>query len=310
MQNFFSTTILTKLHPYWVTGFTDAEGRFSLRITKNSNRKSGWRLSPTFAIELNTRDLALLIRIQAFFGVGTVTSRKTRNTAVYLVQSFEELTRVIIPHFEKYPLITQKQADFFLFKSIMESLNRKEQSTVEGLQNIINMRASINLGLSLLLKKAFPNTIAVPRPMINFEGIPHPFWLTGFVDGEGCFYLRLKKNSAYTSGYQTSISFSISLHSRDELLLSKLITYLDCGVIEKVSCRPDGAVFIVYKFSKISLNIIPFFEKYPLQGTKLLDYKDFCNIVYLMEKKLHYTVEGINGIRLIKSGMNSGRVNS
>lgn len=281
-----------------------------MRITKNSQRKSGWRVSPIFAIELNIRDLPLLKQIQAFFCVGTVTSRKTRNTAVYKVQSFEELTRVIIPHFDKYPLITQKQADFILFKSIVESLNRKEQSMVEGLQNIINIRASINLGLSILLKKAFPNTIAVPRPKINYEGIPHPFWLTGFVDGEGCFHVKLRKSSAYTSGYQTSLYFSISQHSRDELLLSKLITYLDCGVIEKVSTRPDGAVFIVYKFSKIFNNIIPFFDKYPLQGSKLLDYKDFCNIVSLMQKKSHYTVEGLNNIRLIKSGMNSGRVNS
>lgn len=89
-----------------------------------------------------------------------------------------------------------------------------------------------------------------------------------------------------------------------------MITYLDCGIIEKVSTRPDGAVFIVYNFSKISNNIIPFFDKYPLQGTKLLDYKYFCNIVSLMKKKSHYTVEGLNNIRLIKSGINSGRVNS
>jgi competence protein ComGF len=117
----------------------------------------------------------LLEQIQAFFCVGTVTSRKTRNTAVYEVQSFEELTKVIIPHFDKYPLITQKQADFILFKSIMESLNRKEQSTTEGLQKIINIRASINTGLSIVLKKTFPNTIPVIRPNVNFEGVPDPF---------------------------------------------------------------------------------------------------------------------------------------
>lgn len=248
-------------------------------------------------------------RIQAFFGVGIVTVRKTRNAAVYTVQSFNDLTDIIIPHFDKYPLISQKQADFLLFKSIVSLLNRKEQSTLEGIQKIVNYRASMNLGLSVLLKKAFPNTIAVPRPLVNFNGIPDPNWLTGFIDGEGCFHIGLKKSSLYAVGYQVKISFSVSQHSRDEVLLSEFITYLDSGTIEKASTRPNGVVYIVYKYSKISDNIIPFFDKYPLQGTKFLDYKDFCKIADLIGEKSHLTVEGLNEIRLIRAGMNNGRNN-
>ena len=80
--------------------------------------------------------------------MGTVTVRKTRKAAVYTVQSFNDLTNIIIPHFDKYPLISQKQADFLLFKSIVSLLNKKEQSTLEGIQKIINYRASMNLGLT------------------------------------------------------------------------------------------------------------------------------------------------------------------
>jgi hypothetical protein len=43
-----------------------------------------------------------------------------------------------------------------------------------GLQKIINMRASMNKGLSDNLKIVFPNTKPIARPTINFEGIPHP----------------------------------------------------------------------------------------------------------------------------------------
>ena len=42
---------------------------------------------------------------------------------------------MIIDHFDKYPLITQKRADFILFKSIVEMLNRKEHLTEEGLRS-------------------------------------------------------------------------------------------------------------------------------------------------------------------------------
>ena len=44
----------------------------------------------------------------------------------------------------------------------------------EGLQAIVNIRASLNLGLSEVLKVAFPDTIAVDRPRILSQVIPHP----------------------------------------------------------------------------------------------------------------------------------------
>ena len=54
-----------------------------------------------------------LKEIKAYFGgIGRITEGK--NNCGYYVSSVEELTTVIIPHFIKYPLITQKFADFLL----------------------------------------------------------------------------------------------------------------------------------------------------------------------------------------------------
>ena len=108
------------------------------------------------------------------------------------------------------------------------------------------------------------------------------------------------------------MSFSISQHSslvpsppvngkgRDESLLSKIIDYLGCGNIEKAASRPTGSTFVVYKFSDICQKIIPFFQNYPLQGVKLLDYNDFVKIADLMKNKTHLTPEGLEQIRQIK----------
>jgi hypothetical protein len=74
----------------------------------------------------------------------------------------KDLIKVIIPHFIKYPLITQKHVDFLLFKQVVELMNRKEHQTKEGLGKIVNIRASsegLNLVRKLLtplLNKAFP----------------------------------------------------------------------------------------------------------------------------------------------------------
>jgi hypothetical protein len=104
------------------------------------------------------------------------------------------------------------------------------------------------------------------------------------------------------------MTFSISQHVRDEVLLTKLIDYLGCGNIEKVRTRPNGVTFVVYKFSNIIEKIIPFFQSYPLQGIKSQDYKDFCKIAKIMEDKSHLTPEGLKMIKSLKSGMNKGRI--
>jgi hypothetical protein len=147
----------------------------------------------------------------------------------------------------------------------------------------------------------------VTRPLVNFEGIPHPNWLVGFVDGEGCFYVNTKKAKSKL-GIQVISTFFISQHSRDELLLSKIIDYLGCGSIEKSSTRLDETKFIVYKFSDIFDKVIPFFKNHPLQSVKNLDFQDFCLIANLMKNKDHLNPKGLEKISLIKSRMNSARI--
>lgn len=53
--------------------------------------------------------------------------------------------------------------------------------------------------------------------------------------------------------------------------------------------------------------IIPFFEKYPILGEKSRDFKDFCKVAEQMKQKKHLTKEGLDQIREIKEGMNTGR---
>ena len=53
-------------------------------------------------------------------------------------------------------------------------MNRKEDLTAEGLQEIINIKASSNNGLSDTLQEAFPNTKPVPRPVVHSPAIIDP----------------------------------------------------------------------------------------------------------------------------------------
>ena len=44
----------------------------------------------------------------------------------------------------------------------------------EGIQTIVNIRASLNLGLTKALREAFPMYTPVARPQVEFEKIEHP----------------------------------------------------------------------------------------------------------------------------------------
>ena len=151
----------------------------------------------------------------------------------------------------------------------------------------------------------FAGILPHPGPIVSFELIPHSDWFTGFVDGEGCFYVSTTKNKNTKSGVSVALVFSISQHVRDELLFTKFIEYLGCGTVYKFSTRPDSVSFTVSKFKYISEKVIPFFQKYPLQGIKALDFQCFCEVSKIMESKGHLTDEGLKKIKSLKSGMNA-----
>jgi hypothetical protein len=121
-----------RLHPNYVTGFVDGEGSF---IIEFQNLEV---VLPKFSIELHKKDLLLLKQIQKFFnGIGTITLNKNRNSAVFRVFKLKDLTNIVIPHFIKYSLITQKKADFELFRLVIKLINHGEHLTNEGIRKIL-----------------------------------------------------------------------------------------------------------------------------------------------------------------------------
>lgn len=97
-------------------------------------------------------------------------------------------------------------------------MNKGEHRNSIGLQEIVNIRASINLGLSDKLKIAFPNTVPIKRPSISHGGILDPYWFAGFTSGEGCFSVHTR-NSSVKLGVSVSLSFRLVQHFRDKELM-------------------------------------------------------------------------------------------
>ena len=300
-----SINSLPKLNPWFITGLIDGEGSFYTSIFRNNEYKLGWQVQSIFSITLHSRDESLLLQLQSYFcGIGSLSKQK--NAVKYSVAGIKDLKTIIIPHFEKYSLLTQKGADFILFKRIIEIMNNNGHLTLDGLYQIINIKASMNFGLKNIIKKEFSQFTPVERQIICTNSIPNPNWLSGFTTGEGNFQVWIAESKSNKVGYQVQLMFRIGQHKRDIKLIELLTKYLAAGKLYKVSREPFVSLTI-YKFTEINKIIIPFFEQNPLYGVKHLDFLDFCKIVKLMVEKKHLTLEGLDQIREIKSRMNRDR---
>jgi LAGLIDADG endonuclease len=164
----------------------------------------------------------------------------------------------------------------------------------------------MNLGISDIVKSNFNNIIPVDRPIINTTIIPDPHWIAGFVCGEGNFGVKIKKSLKNKIGYQIQIIFILTQHERDLKLMEILQKFFGSGTVRKDPRHP-AVYLILINFSDLTNKIIPFFEKYPILGIKQLDFLDFCKIAKIMSEGNHLTSEGLDLIRIIKSGMNTGR---
>jgi hypothetical protein len=121
------------LDPWFIVGFSDGEASFFVSIFKNKEYRLRWQVQAIFSITLHAKDLPLLKQIQSFFGVGTIIISKTTTSVIYRVADLKQLIEVIIPFFDKYPLLSQKRADFELFKTVVDLMAHKEHMTIEGL---------------------------------------------------------------------------------------------------------------------------------------------------------------------------------
>ena len=105
--------------------------------------------------------------------------------------------------------------------------------------------------------------ICSPEEQYMEHSIKDPSWLVGFADGEGCFFVQLRKAAGYKVGYQTSLKFQITQDTLDKKLLQSIVEYLGCGNYREVAKNNDGR-FEVESAKDILAKIIPFFYKYPL----------------------------------------------
>ena len=132
----------------------------------------------------------------------------------------------------------------------------------------------------------------------------HAQWITGFVDGEGCFHVGINKHVDMTAGYQVLPEFTVVQHERDVQVLHAFKAYFGCGVVRKN--HGDRMAYRVRGQTHLWERIVPFFVKHPLKTKKRLDFQKFKRVLRMMQAGEHLTPQGLEKIRDIAAKMNRG----
>lgn len=130
------------------------------------------------------------------------------------------------------------------------------------------------------------------------------WYLTGFADGEGSFYVSLRRKQDYVLRWQICPSFNVAQRDRTILVLFK--RYLKCGTLR---ARKDGVIYYeVLNIRSLKEIVIPFFERFNFfSNSKKTNFRIFCQIVDMATDKKHLEKEGLKEILLLREKLNKGR---
>jgi len=139
-------------------------------------------------------------------------------------------------------------------------------------------------------------------------------WITGFVDGEGCFSIHFVKQpergsrKGYKTGFQVGHEFAVTQGAKSIECLQLLKEFFGVGDIY-LNRRFDNHKEHLYRYSVARRShllrvVIPFFQQYRLRTSKQFDFAKFVECMKVIETNAHLTVSGLLKIVEIAETMN------
>jgi LAGLIDADG endonuclease len=130
-----------------------------------------------------------------------------------------------------------------------------------------------------------------------------PSYISGYVDGEGCFTVSISPRPTLVVGWEVRPSLSVSQNGDRTEVLLQIQQYFGCG-----SIRPDRSdrtvKWEVRSLPLILERVIPHFRQYPLQSGKHRDFGLFASICERMAQGQHRSVAGFMEIVRLAGQMN------
>jgi LAGLIDADG endonuclease len=128
-------------------------------------------------------------------------------------------------------------------------------------------------------------------------------WITGYVDGEGCFSINFIRQPhrhnrrGYKTGFQVAHEFAVTQGASSVDSLHLLVKFFGVGNVY-INKRYDNHKEHLYRYcvrarEDLVKTIIPFFDRYPLRTSKQDNFLKFAECMRLMEAGAHLTRSGL-----------------
>jgi hypothetical protein len=127
-------------------------------------------------------------------------------------------------------------------------------------------------------------------------------WVAGFVDGEGSFNVPIRRLRGGALPFRISLSFNVSQIGPNEPQLLRSV--FGVGTVRG---RGDGVYYFeVTTVAALVERVFPFFDRFPLRGSKRHDLGLFREIAALIQLGRHLSPIGFDEILRVRAPMNRG----
>jgi len=259
---------------YYLAGLFEGDGH--IWIASKYDIKN-YKKNPQFCITMHKNNLKVAESLVKKIGYGWVRKKVRENAIVFTITNEKGFLKLL----------------YLLYNKLKTPKIEKINQLIEWLND--NRGHKINL-YNYNLKE-------VAKDLNNY-------WLCGFTDADGCFYIRV---SRLKNKSRVAFRFSIDQRMVDPMTGKSYIFIMDAianklKTKNSIITRKHGTYFRIEATSKESLNnILGYFDLYPLQSIKYLDYIDWKTGIDLYTKRHRINAGLLVSLKKLKNNMNSLR---
>jgi len=269
-----------QLGPY-LAGLIEGDGHILLPFLNKSGKIED---SPKFEITFHINNHPLALKLMNVLNCGKVRLLNTQNACRLVISGPQELIKIV----------TLVNGHFRTPK-------------IEALNQLINW---LNTNKNCSIEKF----------SINTSSLLDNAWFAGFSDADSNFYVRISEktiNIVTGTFSKARVVCRYALEQRKiepkfggltEPFIQQIADTFHVSLLTSKHNKPPLEYWCIHVRSKKGVKeIINYFEKFPLIGSKYLDYSNFKSVYKLIEQKNHFTESGVLEASLNKKQINNAR---
>lgn len=296
----------------WFVGFTDAEGNFSINPLLSQDGLTISKVGFMFKIALHKDDEKVLRYISAKLGVGGV--RLYKNECIFSVTDKKGILS-LISIFDKYNLNTSKYLDYLDFKEAFFYYIKREKNLDTY------SKSTVKIKIIELKNKMNTSRVNFDRPESS-KVIITKYWLLGFIEGDGSFFIRRDNLTPTFSIENTGVQLPVLLNIKEFLESSlgfdkyslhkiKNSSIISITTVKSRSVNGRSSVFLTINNINVLYNyLIPFFSDAEFLTKKGKDFHDFKIISKAVYEGAHRKEEIRSLILKLSNTMNNFRLST